>query len=393
MKRSAQITQEAKQLIEGPRLLYRAARKIGELGVVGEVRIRLIIFLACLTMWLDEKVSVLVTGPSSSGKSTIVDKVTTLYPPESVITRASFSRKAIAKGKESFENKILYVYEFSGSKEARQLIRHVQTEGEVSHEYSAGDDTKVAQRIGSPVVLSTTTEGKIFEDDATRFLTVRVTESPKHILAVLKAPLRHRESQEPCVEVWRQAIRLLGERVPKRFPLPDWLGYVAEQVPRERPRVQRDWKRSLGLLKAVALCQARDEPEIRFEDYCILYHILNPALTATMHAINEHEIAVRTAVVTLSNELGHGVTGRQVREQLNWSKTMAYKYIEAAQEHKLIRCESGTRVRNKLRLLPVAGAVGKFLPSPKQVLKNAQGLGESVRYIDPLTGKTKVVRR
>jgi energy-coupling factor transporter ATP-binding protein EcfA2 len=232
MKSKEHIVEEAQGLIS-PKFLFRAAKKIGELGVVGEVRNRLIVFLACLTMCMDEKVSVLVTGPSSSGKSTLIDKVTTLYPPELVITRASFSRRAIAKGEESFENKILYVYEYSGGKEAQQMIRHVQTEGEVSHEYASGDSTKVAQRVGSPVVLTTTTEHRIFEDDATRFLTVRVSESPKHILAVLKAPLRHRQPQQPRVGVWRQAIRLLGERAPKRFQPPDWLNYVAEQVQRE----------------------------------------------------------------------------------------------------------------------------------------------------------------
>jgi hypothetical protein len=151
--------------------------------------------------------------------------------------------------------------------------------------------------------------------------------------------------------------------------------------------------RSLGILKAIALCQGRDKPDIRFEDYCILHRILNPALTATMHGISEHEIAVRTAVVKLSKELGTGVTGHQVQEYLGWGRSTTYKYIEAAEAHKLVWCEPGTREKDRLSLLPVEGAVGKFLPSPKQVLQNATGLGESVRYIDPLTGKTRIVRR
>jgi energy-coupling factor transporter ATP-binding protein EcfA2 len=392
MKGNERIVEEAQRLI-GPTFLFHAAKKIGELGVVGEVRNRLIIFLACLTMWLDEKVSVLVTGPSSSGKSTLINRVTKLYPPDSLVTRASFSRKAIARGRKSFENKILYVYEFSGTKEAREMIRLLQSEGEVAHEHSSGAGTKVSRRFGFPVVLTTSTCDKIFEDDATRFLTVRVTESPKHILAVLKAPLSRRVAHEPGVEVWQQAIRLLGERVTKLFDYPDWLGYVAEQVPRERVRVQRDWQRSLGMLKAISLCQGRDRPGIKFEDYCVLYRILNPALTATMHAISEHEIAVRTAVAKLSKEMGHGVTGRQVRDELDWGKSMAYKYIEAAQAHKLVWCEPGTREKDKLSLLPVEDAVASFLPSPKRVLQNAKGLGDSVRYVDPLTGKARIVRR
>src|SRR6266568_412618 len=100
------IGNQAIALLEDPAFLYRAVRKILELGMVGEIRNTLIIFLACLTMYLEMKVSVLVSGPSSSGKSTRVEHVIKLIPSEFVVKRASLSRKAIAYGEESLDKKI-----------------------------------------------------------------------------------------------------------------------------------------------------------------------------------------------------------------------------------------------------------------------------------------------
>jgi hypothetical protein len=96
MTRNNTLIERATALINDPRFLFRAGRKIGELGIVREARNRLIIFLACLTMFIDDKVSILANAPSGSGKSTLVETPLKLIPPEWVVHRASFSRKALA---------------------------------------------------------------------------------------------------------------------------------------------------------------------------------------------------------------------------------------------------------------------------------------------------------
>lgn len=393
MNRKDRVAQEAQQLVTDSRCLYLAARKIGELGIVGEMRNRVIIFLACLTMWLDEKVSVIVMGPSSSGKTTLMDKATQVFPPESIIRRASFSKKAIAYGEESFEKKLLSVNEYRPNAESQLMLRLLQSEGRVAHEYVSGQHTEVAERVGYPVILTTTTVDDLVEDDATRFLNIRVSEKPEHIRAVLRRTLERKEPQEPDLKVWQQAIRLLGERAKEPVEFPTWLDYVVDHVPLDKVRVQRDWHRCLGMLQASALCGKEHGRDISFADYCALYRILNPALTATMHAVSEHEIALRQSVLRLAKELGHGVTVNEVREDLHWNKTMAYKYVHAAVAHKLIEHERGTREKNVKRLLPIEGVAGKFLPSPKQVLKNVKDLGESVQFINPFNGKLETVSR
>src|SRR5882762_2351978 len=105
------------------------------------------------------------------------------------------------------------------------MLRLLQSEGRVAHEYVKGGHTEVAERVGFPVILSTTTEDELIEDDSTRFLAVRVSEKPEHIRAVLKRTLQRSKPQRTDMEVWRQAIRLLGERAQEPFEFPSWLHY------------------------------------------------------------------------------------------------------------------------------------------------------------------------
>jgi energy-coupling factor transporter ATP-binding protein EcfA2 len=396
MKSKNTVVEAARELIPDPRFLFRVGKTIENLGVVREVRNRLIIFLACLTMMLKQKVSVLVTGPSGAGKSHLIEVPIKLMPPETVIKRASFSRRAFAFGEGSLENMILYVNEYRGGREAQLLLRILQSEGEIAHEYTVGGKTVVTRRVGSPVVLTTTTEDDIIEDDATRFLTIRIDETSETNAAVFKAAITPGEkSEEPDPKVWQEAIRLLIENYKRPFPFPKWFGYIAEQVPRERVRARRDWKRFLAFMQAIALCrsQADAKREITFSDYCVAYHVLNDSLTATTYALNENELALQKAVGRLYGELGRAVTTKELREHLGWDESMAYKYVRASVKHNLIRYQPGTAEKNVKALLPVPETSGTFLPSPRQVLDNAKELGDSMNYISPLTGKLMTVRR
>ena len=396
LKPKNEITDAAGELLKDPRLLYRAWNKIAALGMVGEVRNVLIVFLVCLTLILKRKVSLIVTGPSSSGKSTVLQLPLKLFPPELVITRASFSRRAMAYGEEPLDDKILYVNEYSGGKEAQLQLRILQSEGEIAHEYTAGGKTEVTRRSGSPVVLTTTTEESIFEDDSTRFLAIQIDETADQNLAVFKAEISGRKrSEEPKLAVWRKAIRLIKDSYEADFPFPSWLGYVAEQVPRDKVRSRRDWKRFLALIQVIALCrsQADGNKEITFADYCVAHRIFNSAFTATAYKLNENVLDLQKAVIRLHKKLGRAVTTKEIGEALGWQEGMTYKFVREAVKHKLVQQESGTREKNVKLILPVPDSYGTFLPSPRTVLDHAKELGSSIKFLDPITGEWKTVSR
>ncbi len=124
---------QALRLVNDPLFLFRASRKIGDLGVVGEERNRLILLLAGIARTLPDPPSVLVKGSTSSGKSTLVKHSVRVFPPDCVIERAGLSGKALAYGAGPLAGKILFIHEYRCGKDAQLLLRLLQSEGRIRH--------------------------------------------------------------------------------------------------------------------------------------------------------------------------------------------------------------------------------------------------------------------
>jgi len=141
--------------------------------------------------------------------------------------------------------------EYRCGKDAQQLLRLIQSEGRIEHEFTtvrgAAPGTKTAKRIGMPVVLSTTTDEKVFPDDETRFLSLFVDLSPAQSRAIVVArargPLKRDYSDLP---IWQRAMSLLVYRKGDFEHPPKWIEYVAKKLPRDEVRVRRDWDRFLS---------------------------------------------------------------------------------------------------------------------------------------------------
>lgn len=396
------IHAEALRLLTDPLFLYRVGKKIGELGVIGEHRNRLILFLAGVARTLSDPPSVIVKGSTSSGKSTLVRDSIQLFPSTSVIERAGLSRKALAYGEVPLSRKILFISEYRCGKDAQLLLRLLQSEGQIEHEATTirggNRHTKTVKRIGTPVVITTTTDQDVFSDDETRFLSLWVDESSEQTRAILAAQARRLPKvDDHDLSVWRTAVSLLKSKKGDFCNPPQWLEYVSKQVPLSQVRVRRDWPRFITFLKAVAICSSgaeSNEPRnICFGDYCAAYRIFSTVFASTLRGLPEQELCVSIAVRTLAQRSLRPVTTKEVAAHLGWKRSLVYKHVKAAIDHKLLERESGTRARNVKGLVAPESASAGFLPSPRSVFDANPAIGEEIRYVHPLSGLTKVLRR
>lgn len=399
-------TQAAMELLCGPGFFFRAGQKLQEMGVTGEKKNRLALLLAALTKDLESPVSVLMKGPTASGKNTAVAAVVSLMPPELVIRRASLTRKALAYGSEDLTGKVFYLYEYRGGHDAQYLTRELQSEGSLEHEHTvvAGNDrsTKVARRVGAPVFLSTTTETRVFAEDETRFLSLRVDESEDLTREVLRTKFQPTapKQEQPKLEVWRAAVRLLAADA-RAFRFPEWFKCLAEKLPAAQTRARRDAGRFLSLLMAVAAVRSfsdgrRDTKapiEITIADYCVAFEILNEAFAFTYSGAHPNAVEVAEVVRKLYGKAKRPIALKEIAEHKDWEYSLVYKWVNAALENKLIKREDGTREKNVKRFLPKSSVQTKFLPDPTLVLEESQKLGTVVRYVDPLTGQLKTLRK
>jgi len=282
------------------------------------------------------------------------------------------------------------------------LLRLIQSDGQISRESTtvrgSQRSTMTARRTGTPTVLTTTTQDRVFADDETRFLSVWADETPSQTLAVLKAKATKTKAMAPAdLETWRKAMSLLKIRKHDFGHPPAWLQYVAEQLPLQEVKTRREWERCLGFFKAVALCRRSPDPDqvldITFADYCTAYRILEPALRASMPDILGRHQDLKSAVGRLHKDRGRAVTADEIADELNWKIALVYKHLTAAVRLGLVMYEPETREKNQKRVLPTKATTPGFLPSPWKVFKNNPEIGPEARYVDPLTGKRKVLRR
>jgi hypothetical protein len=388
----------ALDLLRDPHFLFRVGQQLEAKGVVGERTNRLILFLAAVTKDFGP-VSVLVKGPTSSGKNQLVRAVVNLVPPECVVTRTSMTPKALAYGSQSLRGKILYLQEYRSGRDRNYLARLLQSEGGLAHEHtvSKGRDrtTNLAGRSGAPVIFSTTTDEKVYPDDETRFLSLRADESAELTRLVIRSKFHqpHVIAKSPAIEVWFEVFRLLAETKPV-FVHPEWLLDLAEWIPSGETRARRDVGRFVNLLRAVALCRSFSDErlarfptvEVTFADYCVAFELLGEAFTSTYRGAHPQALRVAEAVRRLHKFLRRPVKVKEVAEDLSWEPGLTYKWVKAAVGLTLVGYEHGTNENNTKPLVPGPSPSGGFLPHPLQVLKRNAQIG-IVRYGNPLTGE------
>ena len=132
---------------------------------------------------------------------------------------------------------------------------------------------------------------------------------------------------------------------------------------------------------------------IKFADYAVAYAIFEPALAATARAIHPREAELLNAIEMLSGKSRIGITPKFLADHLKWERSLVYKYLEEAAKHKRIEYQAGTRERNQKLVILADGAKTGFLLPPLTVLQNRTELPKALGFIDPFTGKKKVLTR
>jgi len=399
-EQESNIEGKALQLTKDPQLLYKAGQKVGRLGVVGEERNRLVLILAGITRTTSQPASVLVKGETSSGKTTLVKASVKLFPPASVIERAGLSGKALVHGEGSLAQKILFLNEYRCGKDSQLLLRLIQSDGAIKHEFTTlrGVErvTQLVERVGLPVVMTTTTDPKVYPDDETRFLSVWADESAKQNLAIVVARAAGPGMiDERDLPVWQRATSLLKCQDGDFRSPPSWIRYVAENLPLAKVRVRRDWDRFLSFCSAIALCRGGKRLgrplDITFPDYCVAYRIFEPVFASTIRGVRTQEVDLSNAVAKLNTRLRRAATVQEVADELGWKESLVYKYAKNAVQRRVLEYEPGAREKNVKRLMARLDANEGFLPKPAVVLRENPEIGKEVEYVDPFTGQAMFI--
>jgi hypothetical protein len=192
-ERARAAWEKCAELARSKNILGRFYETLSASGVAGERRTALIIYLAPTSRRLDRPVSVAVKGPSSGGKSYLVERVVGYFPESAVHALTAMSERILAYSEEPIKHRFLVLYEAAGMSGEFQtyLIRSLLSEGRLRYETlektNEGIKPRLIEREGPTGLIVTTTQEKLHPENETRMISLAVTDTQEQTRSVLAA--------------------------------------------------------------------------------------------------------------------------------------------------------------------------------------------------------------
>src|SRR6185437_14426036 len=249
-------------LLSGPNLPQRIVADLTLCGVVGEETNKLIAYLACLSRKQEKPLAVVVQSTSAAGKSTLMEAVLALMPPEERVHYSAMTGQSLFyMGEIGLKHKILAIAEEQGVQEAAYALKLLQSQGELTIASTGKDPvsgrlvTHEYQVEGPVMLFLTTTAIEVDEELLNRCLVLTVNESREQTRAIHQlqrkrrtlAGLIEREQRDARVKVHQNAQRLLRP-LPVVNPYAEQLSFLDGAA-----RSRRDHEKYLSLIESIAL--------------------------------------------------------------------------------------------------------------------------------------------
>jgi hypothetical protein len=330
----------AAELARHPNILEALTVALHDDGLVGEARATKLVYLCATSRLLPQPVSAVMKGPSSAGKSFIVNRILDNYfPPEAYHILTAMSDRALIYSDVDLRHRVLVLHEAAGLGElAEYFVRSYQSEGHLRYETveatAEGIRPRVVEKEGPVCLLLTTTAVGLHTENETRLFSIPVSDSPDQTKAIFRAQAREDEPPRAKYEPWRALQRVLaGERLLVTVP---YRAALAELTRPTGVRMRRDFKAVLNLIRAHALLQSqsRDRDDqgsvvASLADYAVVHELTADLISEGVQASVPRK--VRETVEAVEALLGGGnVTVARVAGHLGLDKSSASRRVAAA---------------------------------------------------------------
>jgi hypothetical protein len=317
-------------------------QELSRLGLVGERRAAKLIFLALTSRLLDRPVSVAVKGPSSGGKSFVVETTLKFFPPAAFYSLTAMSDRALAYSNEPLKHRYLVIYEAAGmaSDFATYLIRSLLSEGclryETVEKTKDGLVPRLIEREGPTGLIVTTTNLRLHPENETRMLSLSITDTHVQTAAVFRALAQENTQADGDLTGWH-ALQTWLSTGPVRVAIP-FADALAQLVPPVAVRLRRDFKTVLMLIRAHALLhqasRLKDEQGrvvAALEDYEAVRELVADLVAEGAEATVKPEI--REVVETTARLIAEGrqeVCQRDLKPELKLDKSAVSRRVAGA---------------------------------------------------------------
>jgi hypothetical protein len=374
------------ELAKAPNILERFAEELARSGVAGESRIAKLLYLAVTSRLLQRPVSIALKGPSSGGKSYLVERVLSFFPKSAYYALTAMSERTLAYSEEPIKHRFLVMYEAAGmsGEFATYLMRSLLSEGRVRYETvektSEGMKPRLIEREGPTGLIVTTTAVKLHPENETRLLSLTVTDTQDQTRAVMAALAEEAGEAGPNFEPWH-ALQVWLEDAEHRVSIP-YAKILADLIPPVAVRLRRDFGALLNLIRAHALLhQASRERDSEgriiasIQDYAavreLVVDLVGEGVEATVPDTVRQTVEAVKRLREDSND--EPVTVAELARELKLDRSAVSRRARNAKDRGYLR-DLEDNPRKPSRLIP-----GDDLPDDVQILPIPEDVRASVK--------------
>jgi hypothetical protein len=339
--------EEIVELANNPNILTILETVIQERGFAGTTEIPKLVYLALLTGMLEKPVSLVIKGPSGSGKSFSMNMGKQFIPPAAYKQFEGMSEKALVYLKDlDLKHKHLVIGEAAGMAEGngRTLLRQLLSEGSVryatvqSTEKNGLEGSELPTLEGPTGLLMTTTANSLHPEDESRMLSVEVNESPELIeQALLAQALGTNRALAPLnTDAWFGLYDHISQGQ-KDVVIP-FAEEIAKGLPTSHDRIKRDFPHVLSLIKAHALLHSatrgRNEDGAviaNVDDYAAVRDLVNDPISQGLQvAVADTIRAVVEGVISLRKGPYQSVSQTELADFLKRDQSVISRSVKQA---------------------------------------------------------------
>jgi len=264
----AELLEQCRPIAEATDIVGDAIKRVHAMGVVGEERLIRLLVVAAFSRVMALPVGTLIKGSSAGGKSYVTQAVLQLLDPSSVIEMTGASDRALVYLKQGVSHKVLCIFEATQLQRDDDsmfayFLRTLISEQKIVYpntvvDPESGERHTVMTQVDGPVAaMITTTAESINEENETRLISYRVTETADQTRAILDQQGRAAAAgagpatQAELPEDWQAYDRWLGLG-PKDAVIP-FAQSLTALVPPDQVRFRRDVGALLSLIRTSAV--------------------------------------------------------------------------------------------------------------------------------------------
>ena len=365
-------------------ILSAFAESLQEQGFVGSPNIPQLVYLCLTTRVFRRPVSLVIKGPSGSGKSFALQAALRYVPDEAYECFSGMSDKALVWSDLDLRNKYFVVQEAAGLRdgEGRAFLRQLLSEGHVKYLTVQSTPEGLKKEIrtvdGPTGLLMTTTANALHNEDESRVLSVQMDESLDRIRAALLLQAGQVRRHEPDLSLWHCLHRCISSG--KFHVAIPYAAHLAGGLPLSHFRIQRDFPHLLSLIQAHALlhqCSREhhgDTLVANLDDYKAVYDLISEPFSQGLERTVAPRIReVVEAVRALSNVEGGTVNQRQIVHRLGRDQSVISRNVQAAIDQGFLANENPGQGRSaELRLGERELPNDSVLPTPEALSEAVQ---------------------